>query len=159
MIGPVGAISHKLDMAGRLKLRDEERKALGTQMVMSCGFDNCIAIYTPSAWERFVAGFQRLSRRNPNAQDLKRLLLAPAEVCEVDGQDRVRLPEFLLRWADLGGGNLDAYMVQVEEGRWECWQAERWREFLTRRAGELKEMAGGVWSELEPEDEEAQETA
>ena len=159
MIDPVGAKPHKLDMAGRIKLRDEERAGLGDKMIMSCGFDNCIAIYTPDAWQRFVGDFQRLAQQDPNAHDLKRLLVAPGETCEVDGQGRVRLPEFLMRWADLGGGKLDAFIMPVGEGRWECWESSKWQEFVDLRSRQLKELAVTYFGKGSPAEEEAKQKA
>jgi MraZ protein len=159
MTDPVGAKPHKLDMAGRIKLRDEERAGLGDSMVMSRGFDNCIILYSVAAWGRLVVDFKRLPPHDPNVQDLKRLLIAPAEKCEVDGQGRVRLPEALMQWAGLGGGKVDALVQQVDEGRWECWESSRLHEFLLGRAPELKQFASGVFARSGLQGEGAKEEA
>lgn len=145
MSDPVGAKPHKLDITARLKLREEERAALGEAVIVSCGFDNCISVFTPERWDQFVADFDQLAQQDPDAHDLRRLLLATAERCEIDAQGRVKIPEFLLRWASLGGGKLQAYLIQVGEGRWECWEAGQYQEFLTRRAQELKQIASGYF--------------
>jgi MraZ protein len=141
-----GATPHKLDTAGRLKLRDEERVVFGDSLIMSCGFDNCISFSTVKRWEKFVADFDELSQQDPDAHDLRRLLVATAEECDVDGQGRVKLPEFLMRWANLGEPKLQAYLIPTDEGWWECWEAERYQKFLTERALELKQKARGFWT-------------
>ncbi len=146
MIEPVGAKPHKIDAGGRLKLREEQRKALGSSVVMACGFDNCITIFTPEAWQRYVEDFAALGAQDPDAHDLRRMLISTAELCEIDAQGRTKIPDFLMRWAGLGGeGKLQAYLIKVDEGRWECWEAGRWQEFLTVRAQELKRVASSFW--------------
>lgn len=145
MAVPLGAKPHKLDAAGRLKLRDDERGLFDSAVVVSCGFDNCISLFDPAQWERFVGDFQELAEQDPQAHDLRRLLVATAERCEIDAQGRIKLPEFLLRWADLGGGKLEAVLIQVGPGRWECWEEEHYRTFLTQRAQELKQIATSYW--------------
>jgi division/cell wall cluster transcriptional repressor MraZ len=156
MSEPVGATVHKLDMAGRIKLTDDERAALGDSMVMSCGFDNNIVIYTSATWQRLVAGLERMPRLDPNVHDLKRLLLGPAVTCHVDGQGRVRLPEVLLKWAELGGGKLDAYVTPVDAGRWEAWELSKWHEFNKQRSPELKAIYSALLAAQGPQEEEAE---
>ncbi|HEY3397687.1 MAG TPA: hypothetical protein VGM19_08515 [Armatimonadota bacterium] len=155
MSAPGGAKPHKLDATGRLKLREEERDALGDVAVLSCGFDNCVSIFTPDRWDKFVADFDKLASQDPDAHDLRRLLVANAEQCEIDAQGRLRVPEFLMRWAELGGeSKLQAYLIKVGEGWWECWEATRYQEFLTLRAQQLKQVAGGYWrTGVEPVEE------
>lgn len=125
----VGAKLHKLDFAGRLKLREEERRELGSAVILACGFDHCVNVFPPAAWESFAAGFEQLSPHDPTAHDLRRFLLSTAERCEVDGQGRVRIPDLLLRWAGLGGGKLQAYLIRAGD-RWELWEEERYQSFL-----------------------------
>ena len=146
MAVPIGAKPHKLDTAGRLKLRDDERPFFGESVVVSAGFDNCISFFDPQRWEQFVADFDKLAAQDPEAHDLRRLLLSTAEQCEIDAQGRLRIPEFLLSWAELGGGKLDAMLIRVGEGRWECWEENRYRDFLRQRAQELKQVATAYWS-------------
>jgi division/cell wall cluster transcriptional repressor MraZ len=157
MTEPTGATLHKLDMAGRIKLREEERAQLGDRMVMSCNFDKRIALYTLTAFARLKADLGRLPRHDPDVRDLKRFLLSPAETCEVDSQGRVRIPEALLKWAGLGGGVLDAYMMPVDDGEWECCEADRWHEFNSRRDPDLKVKSGVLFAALGAAEQEAEE--
>jgi MraZ protein len=147
----------KLDVAGRIRLNEDQRKALGDSLVMSCGFDNYIAIYTPDEWQRLNDVLGRLPRYDPNVQDLKRLLLAPAVTCKVDGQGRVRLPEILLEWADLGGGKLDAFVTPGDDGRWECWELKKWKAFNQDHAPALKGFLATQLAEHGAKQEEAGE--
>ena len=155
MADPTGATLHKLDMAGRIKLREEERAELGDRMVMSCNFDKRIAIYTSAAFVRLQADLARLPRHDPDVRDLKRFLLSPAETCEVDSQGRVRIPEALLKWAGLGGSVLDAYLAPVEAGEWECCEAARWHEFNNQREADLKEKSGVLFAAAGSREQEA----
>jgi MraZ protein len=156
MAEPLGATLHKLDSAGRIKLREEEHAALGEAFVMSCGFDNCISLSTEGRWADFVAHFDQLSQQDPDAHDLRRLLVATAERCQVDGQGRVKLPEFLSRWAGVGEDKPQVYLVQAGPGWWECWEAERYHGFLATRAAELKDKARSYWTSANRNAEETE---
>ncbi len=145
MHNPLGVTPHKLDPAGRLKLREEEKAVLGSRVIMACGFDNCINVFTLPAWGAYEAPFRAAPQGDPDMLDLRRLLLSTAEPCDVDAQGRVKIPEFLFKWAGLGDDSLQAYLLQVDEGRWECWEAGHWQEYLDERAQALKQMARNIW--------------
>ena len=145
MHNPLGVTPHKLDPAGRLKLREEERVALGPRVIMACGFDSCVNVFTLQAWGAYEAPFRTAAPGDPDMLDLRRLLLAPAEPCDLDAQGRVKIPEFLLKWAHLGPDQPQAYLLQVDEGRFELWEEGQWQQYLTDRAPALKEMARQIW--------------
>lgn len=137
-----GIVSHKLDPAGRLKFRDDERAALGSRIYIACGYDHYLNIFTPEGWGAFCASFRTLSLADPDILDLHRLLVSSGHVCDVDAQGRVKVPESLLKWAHLGEeGKLQAYLLQQEEGRWECWEAGYWHAFQNQRVQALKQKA------------------
>ena len=145
MHNPLGVTPHKLDPAGRLKLREEERVVLDARVVMACGFDNCINVFTLPAWGAYEAPFRTAPQGDPDMLDLRRLLLSTAEPCDIDAQGRVKIPDFLLKWSYLGENNLQAYLLQVDEGRFECWEAGHWQQYLSERAQALKQTARLVW--------------
>ena len=137
----VGAAIHKLDAAGRLKLRDYQRDELPRRVILSCGFDNCISLFVPQTFDLYKQQFARAGADtlDPDLHDLKRLLLATAEQCAVDDQGRIKLPAALLRWAGLAAGK-EAQVIRLDD-RYEIWEVGRYNEFLTERGKELKQIA------------------
>ena len=141
MVDPVGATIHKLDSSGRLKLREHQRASLPSVVVLACGFDNCVNLFVPQAWNLYEQQFARAGgdRLDPDLHDLKRLLLATAENCTCDDQGRIKIPESLLRWAGLAAGK-EAQLICLDD-RYEIWEVGRYNEFLTQRGKELKQIA------------------
>ncbi len=141
-----GIVSHKLDPAGRLKLRDDEHAALGSRVYIACGYDHYLNIFTPEGWGAFRASFRALPLSDPDVLDLHRLLVSSGQVCDIDAQGRFKVPESLLKWAQLGEeGKLQAYLLQQEEGRWECWEAGNWHDFQAQRAQMIKHKARQIF--------------
>ncbi len=141
MVAPQGATIHKLDSASRLKLREQQRASLPSAVVLACGFDNCINLFVPQAWDLYQQQFARAnaSPLDPDLHDLKRLLIARAEECTIDDQGRIKIPEPLLRWAGLEAGK-EAQLIYLDD-RYEIWEVGRYNEFLTERGKELKQIA------------------
>ncbi len=142
MVDLPGATIHKLDSAGRLKLRDHHREELTPVVVLACGFDNCINLFVPHAWNLYRQQFARVDggSLDPDLHDLRRLLVATAVECNIDDQSRVRIPESLLRWAGLDDSDREAQVICLDD-RYEIWEVGRYNEFLTERGRELKEIA------------------
>ena len=137
-----GATIHKLDSAGRLKLREHHTEGLTPAVVLACGFDNCINLFVPQAWNLYRQQFARVDTGSldPDLHDLRRLLVATAVECNIDDQGRLRLPESLLRWAGLDGSDREAQVICLDD-RYEIWEVGRYNEFLTERGKQLKEIA------------------
>ncbi len=140
MIEPQGATIHKIGSAGRIKFREQQRDNLPRNVVLACGFDNCINVFGPEAWNLYCQRFAQLDRLDPDVHDLKRLLVATAQVCKIDDQGRLKIPEALLRWAGLEGESAEAQLIRLDD-RYEIWEANRYNEFLTGRGQELKQIA------------------
>ena len=135
-----GATIHKLDSAGRIKLREQQRDNLPRNVVLACGFDNCINMFISEAWNLYCQRFAQLDSLDPDVHDLKRLLVATAEVCRIDDQGRLKVPEALLRWAGLDQPPAEAQLIHLED-RYEIWEVNNYNEFLSERGRELKQIA------------------
>jgi MraZ protein len=140
-----GTVPHKLDPAGRIKLRDDERAALGSRVYIAYGHDHYLNVFTPEAWGAFCADFKKLPLSDPDVLDLRRLLVSTGQSCEIDAQGRMKIPDPLLKWAHLGKEKLQAYLLQQEEGRWECWEVGAWHDFQNQRAEALKQKAREIF--------------
>ena len=139
MFEPQGTTIHKLDSGGRIKLREQQQESLPRNVVLACGFDNCINIFGPDAWNLYCQRFAQLDSLDADVHDLKRLLIATAEICKIDDQGRLKVPEALLRWAGLDQDPAEAQLIRLED-RYEIWEAGNYREFLSQRGRELKQI-------------------
>ena len=137
-----GATIHKLDSSARLKLRDYQRDSLPANVILACGFDNCINLFVPQTWALYQQQFAQASTHplDPDLHDLKRLLIATAEECHIDDQGRIKIPEALLRWAGLDGEQKEAQLICLDD-RYEIWEVGSYKKFLTERGKELKQIA------------------
>ena len=97
-------------------------------------------MFSAEAWNLYGQRFAQLDSLDPDVHDLKRLLIATAEVCKIDDQGRLKIPEALLRWAGLDQDPAEAQVIRLED-RYEIWEVNCYNEFLTQRGQELKDVA------------------
>ena len=141
----IGCYQHALDDKNRLmiprKLRarvDEQREGVG--FYITRGLENCLAMYTPSYWERVEQEILDVSReeiRNTDTRKFMRQFYGNAEHVTMDKQGRILLPE---RLKELGGLNRDVVLVGVGR-RIEIWDADRWNGFMDESADQYEEFA------------------
>ena len=158
MIRPDGATIHKVGSAGRIKFREQQRDNLPRNVVLACGFDNCINVFAPDGWNLYCQRFAELDRLDPDVHDLKRLLIATGQVCNIDGQGRLKIPEALLRWAGLDHQSAVAQLIPLDD-RYEIWDVKRYNEFLTQRGQELKQIARDLLRGTSSQVQEAEPTS
>ncbi len=146
---PSGALIRKVDSQGRIALPQRMAEELGSTAVVSPGLAGCIELRRPDEWKRYEARFLALDMMDPDAAELYRHLVAPAEMVTLDAQNRMRIPEALLRHAKLNGGGKEAQIIRMP-GRWEIWDAERFVALSEERGPILQEIARRVFGRQSP---------
>jgi len=141
---PIGALIRKMDAQGRITLPQRIATELGPASVASPGLAGCIELRRPDDWKQYEARFLALDMMDPDVAELYRHLIAPGELVRVDGQNRVRIPEALLRHARLDGERKEAQLIKMP-GRWEVWDAQRFMELSEERGPVLREIARRVF--------------
>ncbi len=154
-----GASPHPVDSTGRITLKKHEGEAIRTAagfsedevkaklpvtVVVTQDPDRCLLLFTPAGWESFSAPILDLSPMDPDASDLRRMYVGPAETVTIDKQDRLKLSTTLRNWAGLPGGESHAMLVDTGV-RHELWEVNTYREYLAGRSADLKDVSRRLW--------------
>lgn len=147
MIGqPVflGSHTHNLDTKGRLAIPARFRDELDDGLVLTRGFDKCIALYPLSAWETLANRINELSIADANVRQFRRMVFSEAVDVQLDSQGRILVPAPLREFA---GIEREVVVIGVHSSI-EIWSPARWSttsdalddssdEIATRLAGML----------------------
>jgi MraZ protein len=140
-----GEYEHTIDDKNRLTLPARFRQSFADGVVVTRGFDPCLAVFTKEGWEEFsasrLAGLDRFSRE---ARDMRRYLFSATVESELDKQGRVTLPAGLMAKADLG----HEVIVAGAGDCLEVWDREAWR----RQIDEIERRADVVAERLATRD-------
>lgn len=122
-----GAYRHRIDGKGRLPVPAPFRRTLGRQgpLVVTL-FDQCLAVFAPSEWEKLEAQLASLSALSRPAKAVARLLASRAADCPLDGQGRILIPPALREAARL---EREVLVVGVLS-RIEVWAPPAWESFV-----------------------------
>jgi len=120
----IGEHPHSLDAKGRLILPAKFRASLEAGAVVGMGKKGCLAVYTPTVWERVAATAQEMARQDDEKLTAARAFFALAQPIVPDKQGRVAIAPHLRDYADLQREVIVAGALD----RIEIWNAARWRE-------------------------------
>ncbi len=122
----IGEFQHNLDEKGRLAIPAKFRADLKRGAVVTKGLDNCLFLYTKTAWEELInSKLSRLSFNKANQRAFARVMLSGASEVEFDAQGRIVLPEYLRHFADLHKQVVIAGLYD----RLEVWDKDRWEAY------------------------------
>src|SRR3989338_1000507 len=89
----IGEYEHTLDEKKRISLPKTFRAALGRRVIMTRGLDNCLFVYSRSAWQRVAEKLQSLSIVDADTRGFNRFMLSGAAEVDVDTVGRVLIPD------------------------------------------------------------------
>lgn len=121
----IGEYNHNIDQKGRLAIPVRFRNQLGEGGVITKGLDNCLSLYTASAWEKQVAKLEQLPQTQAKSRAYSRFILAGAFAVETDKQGRVVIPQALKEYAGIKG----AVIVTGLGDHVEVWDTKAWDEY------------------------------
>jgi MraZ protein len=143
-----GHYEHTLDSKGRVSLPARLREALvakdgtpdASRFVLTCSLYGCLVIYTWDRWLSFEARIAALAQFNPQVQRLKRVYIAGAVECTLDGHGRLLVPETLRKFAELERdvvwvGQLDTM---------ELWSLSRWKTAVEEAMDDPQSLAQAI---------------
>ena len=139
----IGEYEHSLDEKKRVSLPKAFRAALGRKVVMTRGLDNCLFVYSRSAWEKVAEKLQSLSFVQADTRGFSRFMLSGAAEVEVDGAGRILIPEHQKTFAGLQ----KTIVFAGVSDRVEIWERDRWNTYKTRierQADALAEKLGEI---------------
>ena len=121
----IGEYQHTLDPKKRLSLPSKFRKELGKNIIVTRGLDQCLFIFSASAWKKLAEKFADLSIGSSDTRGFNRFMLSGAVEAEVDSAGRILIPDFLKEFATLG---TDVVLAGVND-RVEIWDAKLWKTY------------------------------
>ena len=98
-----GYFEHSIDDKGRIIVPQRFRELLGEEFVLSMGPSNCVRAYPKPVWEQVEAEYASTSvtdEYDSTALLLQRMI-GSCDYVSLDAQNRVTIPRFLQKWADL----------------------------------------------------------
>jgi MraZ protein len=133
----IGEYLHTLDPKKRLSLPAKFRKEVGRKVVVTRGLDQCLFMYSQSAWKEIMGKLEKLPVGQSNTRGIARFILAGATETEVDGAGRILIPEYLKEFAGLTAGVVLAGVAD----RVEIWDEKVWQEYKKKIEKGAEDMA------------------
>ena len=119
----LGSHRHNLDAKGRLAIPARFRQELANGLVMTRGFDRCIALYPFAAWETLTTRVGELSVADPDVRKFRRLVFSEAVDADLDNQGRILIPQALRTFAAI---EREVVVIGMH-GSIELWSSDRWQ--------------------------------
>ena len=133
----MGQFLHNIDEKGRIIIPSKLREQLSTFVVVTRGFDKCIALYSMEGWEKFQASLLTLPNTMQDARKNIRVLVGSASSQEFDKQGRINIPANLIKEASI---NKECVIVGVLD-HIEIWSKESWDSYYEDASSSLEDVA------------------
>ena len=133
----MGQYLHNLDEKGRIIIPTKIREQLTPTVVVTIGFDKCIALYSMEGWEKFQNSLLTLPANSQDARKHVRLIVGSASTLEFDKQGRINLPANLLTHA---GASKECVVVGVLD-HVEIWSKEIWDNYQNAAMDDMEDIA------------------
>ena len=125
-----GRYETKVDSKGRTSLPARFREVLAGQdeyrLVLTASLEPCLIAYPYTEWREFENKLTKTSLFDPNVARIKRLYIAGAVECPLDGHGRILVPPMLRQYANI---SQDVVWCGVGE-HVELWDLTRWEEAI-----------------------------
>ncbi len=118
----LGSHNHNLDAKGRLAIPARFREELAHGLVLTRGFDRCIALYPMKAWETLAGRIDELSIADSDVRQFRRMVYSEAVDVQLDTQGRILVPAAL---RDFAGIEREVVVIGVHSSV-EIWSPVRW---------------------------------
>jgi MraZ protein len=118
----IGEYQHNLDQKDRLAVPAKFRMKLKQGAVVTRGLDNCLFIYTRDEWKKMADKLANLPISKSNTRAFSRFMLSGAMDVNIDKQGRIKIPEYLKKFANLKKTIVVAGVIN----RLELWDKAAW---------------------------------
>ena len=136
----MGEYRFNIDEKGRLFIPAEFRKDIGTSVVVSCGIEKCLTIYTLDSWKKYVDKIETLVATKKANREYKRLMMSRAYEKEIDAKGRVKIESTQVIYA-----SLTKECVVLGSGAYiEIWDKAEWEKYLSDHLSTLEELSEGI---------------
>ncbi len=133
----MGEFRHNVDTKGRLIIPSKIREQCDTSVVITRGFEGCLALYTQEGWNNYYTKLQALPKNKKEARLFVRMVTSRASECEFDKLGRVNIPLVLRQ-----DGSLEKECVIVGVGdHVEIWDSEAWNNYYDESKDSFDEIS------------------
>lgn len=133
----MGEYQHNLDAKGRIIIPAKFREELGDTMVVTRWLDGCLAIYTMEQWNELYEKLKTLPSTKREARRFTHMIMAKASECNLDAQGRIRLPNPLIKEAEL---TKECVVIGVSD-HVEIWDKEKWDDYYSIASESFEDIA------------------
>ncbi len=129
----LGEFAHTLDTKGRLTIPARFRTELDAGLVITRGFQDCLAAYPQGEWMRLATRVAQMPTTSQETMAYSRLLFGGAAEVVLDTAGRILIPGFL---RDYAGIEDQATLVGVNT-HFEIWEPTKWQEVMEQNQENL----------------------
>jgi MraZ protein len=123
----------KLRLAIPRQLRDGSRDEGSEELYLAPGNEGCLSVFSKAGFEAFATKMATVSTGRVQVRNFLRLYYSQAECVQVDKQSRIRIPERLVKMAEL---KHNVVLIGVHD-HVEIWDKERWDSFLSQNGSQF----------------------
>lgn len=136
----IGQYLIKAGTSGRIAFPKRFRAELGERIIVTRGFEGAIMVVSEKNWRSLLEGTEDKPFLLSGARDTQRYLLGGAALCDLDGQGRFVIPDYLRNF-----GNIKEEVVVVGLYKYaEIWDKKRWEEYQANAAKNIETIAEGL---------------
>ncbi len=123
----------KLRLAIPRQLRDGSGDASSEELYLAPGNEGCLSVFSKAGFEAFATKMATVSTGRVEVRNFLRLYYSQAECVQVDKQSRIRIPDRLVKMAEL---THNVVLIGVHD-HVEIWDKERWDSFLSQNGSQF----------------------
>lgn len=133
-----GEYRHNLDAKNRLIIPSEFREQLSTTVYITEWMEGCLAAFPEDQWNKMIAEYSALPITDANARVFFRKIAGKSKQCEIDGQGRILLQQFMVT----DTGMVKGCVVLGTGNHFEIWPEEKYDAYSS--STNLEESAAKV---------------
>lgn len=133
----IGEYQHSLDAKGRIIIPSKFRDELSSHFILGIGLDKCLTIYTIEKWTKMFEELNKIPTTKSNARKYVRTLTSSASECDLDGQGRIMVPQYLSKHASI---EKDCVVIGAND-HVEIWAKDVWESYYDDASNSFEEIA------------------
>lgn len=137
-----GTYERTLDDKQRLLIPKSVKKFFsgGSKLFLTPGLDDCLELHSEESIEKRAQEAERSQSSSQNRKSFARLFFAQAETCELDSQNRIRIPQRLIEWSKLE----NRIVILGIGSHWEIWNENIWQSYCLKHKTEFDQIAQAI---------------